>query len=132
MERLDEYISLTVDVHTRMDGCYKVSDLFQEYHTQFSTDDVVKIFKILGQCDDYYLNLDDPENKIRYASQLEECVSQLISIFNFSKFNPSQFGAISKLFLQLCWTPELSADARLKLANTLFVDDETRVLSFQC
>jgi len=96
---------------------HKLTDYFQKYNTQLQTDDSIKILKLVGQYD---------------KAELEDCISQLISIFNFSLHSPTQFDLVSKLFLHLCWSPEINAEARLKLADTLFNEDESRVISYQC
>lgn len=96
---------------------HKLGDYFQKHNTQLSTDDIIKIFKLLS-------SYSKPE--------LEDCISQLISIFNFSIHSPTQFNLITKLFLNLCWSPEINVEARLKLADTLFNEDECRVISYEC
>lgn len=95
--------------------CHKIYDEFERHYTTIDCGGLLKILKCLN---------DNSPN------DLNECISYIITVFNFSSSNASERDRNSKLILKICTYTDINAEPRLKLADTLFHNDDTRVLSF--
>jgi len=101
----------------RREGFHKLTDYFEENNINIERELLFKIIKILND---------------RSPRDLDECMSLLITMFSFSTCNPTQMDKISKLIVSLCLFAELGVEPRIRLADTLFANQDTRVLSFHC